>query len=38
VAARGPFERAARSAANQVKELTLWLIFFFLIAIASRGV
>ena len=38
VAARGPFERAARSVASQVKELTLWLIFFFLIAIASRGV
>ena len=37
-AARGPFERAARSAANQVKELTLWLLFFFLIAIASRGI
>jgi hypothetical protein len=36
-AARGPFERAARSAGNQVKELTLWLFFFFLIAIASRG-
>jgi hypothetical protein len=35
-AARGPFERAARSVANQVKELTLWLLFFFLIAIASR--
>lgn len=37
-AARGPVERAARSAANQVKEITLWLLFFFLIAIASRGV
>ena len=36
-AARGPFERAARSVGNQVKELTLWLFFFFLIAIASRG-
>jgi len=35
-AARGPFERAARSAAYQVKELTLWLLFFFLISIASR--
>lgn len=36
-AARGPIERAARSAANHVKELALWLLFFFLIAIASRG-
>ena len=38
VAARGPFERAARSAANHVKELALWLFFFMLLAIASRGV
>jgi hypothetical protein len=38
VAARGPFERAARSLASQVKETTLWLLFFFLIAIASRGI
>ena len=37
-AARGPFERAARSAANQAKELALWLLFFFLIAIGSRGI
>ena len=37
-AARGPFERAARSAANQVKELALWLLFFMLLAIAGRGV
>ena len=37
-AARGPVERAARSVANHVKELALWLLFFFLIAIASRGV
>ncbi len=36
-AARGPLERAARSAAYQVKELALWMLFFFLIAIASRG-
>ena len=36
-AARGPFERAARSVGSNVKELTLWLLFFFLIAIASRG-
>lgn len=35
-AARRPVERAARSVANQVKELTLWLLFFFLIAVASR--
>ena len=35
-AARRPVERDARSAANQVKEITLWLLFFFLIAIASR--
>jgi len=37
-AARGPLERAARSAANHVKELALWMLFFMLIAIASRGV
>ena len=37
-AARGPFERAARSAANQAKELALWLLFFMLLAVASRGV
>lgn len=35
-AARGPVERAARSAANQVKEITLWLLFFMLLGIASR--
>jgi hypothetical protein len=37
-AARGPFERAARSAAYQVKSIVLWLLFFMLIGIASRGV
>jgi hypothetical protein len=37
-AARGPVERAARSAANHVKELALWLLFFMLLGIASRGV
>lgn len=37
-AARGPFERATRSAANQVKSIVLWLLFFMLIGIASRGV
>jgi hypothetical protein len=36
-AARGPADRADRSAANQVKELALWLLFFMLIGIASRG-
>lgn len=36
-AARGPFERAARSAGNQVKSIVLWLLFFMLIGIASRG-
>jgi hypothetical protein len=36
VAARGPVERAARSAANHVKELALWLLFFMLLGIASR--
>ena len=36
-AARGPVERAARSAANHVKELALWLLFFALLGIASRG-
>jgi hypothetical protein len=36
--ARGPAERATRSVANHVKELALWLLFFFLIAIASRAV
>lgn len=36
-AARGPFERAARSVGSHVKELALWMLFFFLIAIASRG-
>jgi hypothetical protein len=36
-AARGPVERAARSAANHVKELALWLLFFMLLGIASRG-
>lgn len=37
-AARGPVERAARSAANHVKELALWMLFFMLLGIASRGV
>ena len=37
-AARGPVERAARSAANHMKELALWLLFFMLLGIASRGV
>ena len=37
-AARGPVERAARSAVNQVKSIVLWLLFFMLIGIASRGV
>jgi hypothetical protein len=36
-AARGPIERAARSVGSQAKELALWMLFFFLIAIASRG-
>jgi hypothetical protein len=36
-AARGPFERAARSGANQVKSIVLWLLFFMLIGIASRA-
>jgi hypothetical protein len=35
-AARGPFERAARSVATHVKELALWLLFFMLLGIASR--
>jgi len=38
VAARGPFERAARSGANQVKSIVLWLLFFMLIGIASRAI
>ena len=37
-AARGPIERAVRSAANHVKELALWLLFFALLGIASRGI
>jgi hypothetical protein len=37
-AARGPVERAVRSMGSYVKELALWLLFFFLIAIASRGI
>jgi hypothetical protein len=37
-AARGPVERAARSVAYQVKSIVLWLLFFMLIGIASRGV
>ena len=36
--ARGPVERAARSAGNQVKEIALWLLFFMLLGIASRGI
>lgn len=35
-AARGPVERAARSVANHMKELALWLLFFMLLGIASR--
>jgi hypothetical protein len=37
-AARGPFERATRSVASYAKELALWMLFFMLLAIASRGV
>ena len=37
-AARGPLERAARSAAYQAKSIVLWLLFFMLIGIASRGI
>jgi len=37
-AARGPLERTARSVGSHVKELALWLLFFMLLAIASRGV
>ena len=37
-AARGPLERAARSAGSYVKELALWLLFFMLLRIASRGI
>ncbi len=36
-AARGPFERAARSMGSYVKELALWMLFFVLLGIASRG-
>ena len=36
-AARGPIERAVRSAAYQAKELALWLLFFMLLGIASWG-
>jgi hypothetical protein len=36
-AARGPFERVARSVASYAKELTLWLVFFMLLGIVSRG-
>ncbi len=36
-AARGPFERAARSVASYAKELALWMLFFMLLGIASRG-
>jgi len=35
-AARGPFERAARSVGSHVKELALWMLFFMLLGIASR--
>jgi hypothetical protein len=35
-AARGPVERAARSAGSYVKELALWMLFFMLLGIASR--
>jgi hypothetical protein len=37
-AARGPLERAARSVGSYVKELALWMLFFMLLGIASRGV
>jgi hypothetical protein len=37
-AARGPFERAARSVGSHVKELALWMLFFMLLAIASRRI
>ena len=36
-AARGPFERAARSVGSHVKELALWMLFFMLLGIASRA-
>jgi hypothetical protein len=36
-AAQGPFERAARSVISYAKELALWLLFFMLLGIASRG-
>jgi hypothetical protein len=36
-AARGPVERAARSVGSYAKELALWLLFFMLLGIASRG-
>ena len=37
-AARGPVERAVRSGASQVKSIVLWLLFFMLLGIASRGI
>jgi hypothetical protein len=37
-AARGPVERAARSVGSYVKELALWMLFFILLGIASRGI
>jgi hypothetical protein len=37
-AARGPVERAVRSAGSYVKEIDLWMFFFMLLGIASRGV
>jgi hypothetical protein len=37
-ATRGPLERVARSVGSYVKELALWLLFFMLLGIASRGV
>ena len=37
-AVRGPLERAARSVGSHVKELALWMLFFMLLGIASRGV
>ena len=36
-AARGPIERTARSVASSAKELALWMLFFMLLGIASRG-
>ena len=37
-AARDPVERAARSVGSYLKELALWMFFFMLLGIASRGI